>query len=272
MQDEVGSDVYPSQYCNPPPSQSDQQQTTEMRPLGQTVSYPSDTTIVARGFYTPIPVVEGSYVSGQRHLISPPYPANPWSNVALPATDADMRRSSHPPTPQLQSHPYLGNHQLMSSSAPKPQPAPDSVSQMYVQDVALPSSRNRNKKRTDMAPDYSSNSSMKSSHYNDRPGRNDADTSQTEAVADVYPSQYCNPPPSHIEQQTIDMRPLGQTVSYPSDTTIVARGFYTPYMNENSTHTETNSSSSSNKHLQSRNISISGSQTSINRPLPPVPH
>lgn len=54
---------------------------------------------------------------------------------------------------------------------------------MYVQDVALPSSRNRNKKRTDMAPDYSSNSSMKSSHYNDRPGRNDADTSQTEAVA-----------------------------------------------------------------------------------------
>lgn len=54
---------------------------------------------------------------------------------------------------------------------------------MYVQDVALPSSRNRNKKRTDMAPDYFSNSSMKSSHNNDRPGWNDADTNQTEAAA-----------------------------------------------------------------------------------------
>lgn len=51
---------------------------------------------------------------------------------------------------------------------------------MYVQDVALPSSRNRNKKRTDMAPDYSR---MKSSHNNDRPGWNDVDTNQTEAVA-----------------------------------------------------------------------------------------
>ena len=89
---------------------------------------------------------------------------------------------------------------------------------------------------------------------------------------DVYSSQYCNPPPLHCEQQTTIMRPLGQTVNYPSDTTIVARGFYTPYMNENTPHSDTNSSSSSNRHLQSRNVSASGSQTSINRPLPPVPH
>ena len=73
------------------------------------------------------------------------------------------------------------------------------------------------------------------------------------------------------------MRPLGQTVSYPSDTTIVARGFYTPYMNENSPYTDTKSdsggdnNSSSGRHLQSRNVSASGSQSSINRPLPPLP-
>ena len=88
----------------------------------------------------------------------------------------------------------------------------------------------------------------------------------------MYPSQYCNPPPSHSDQQqTTEMQPLGQTGSYPSDTTIVARGFYTPYMNENNLHTDANSSSPSNRHLQSTNVSASGSQTSINRPLPPVP-
>lgn len=97
--------------------------------------------------------------------------------------------------------------------------------------------------------------------------------------SDMYPSQYCNPPPSHNDQQqTTEIRPLGQTVSYPSDTTIVARGFYTPYMNENNPNTDTKSysgvesSSPSGRHLQSRNVPASGSQSSINRPLPPVPH
>lgn len=74
------------------------------------------------------------------------------------------------------------------------------------------------------------------------------------------------------------MRPLGQTVNYPSDTTIVARGFYTPYMNENSPHADAKSyspvdtNSSYGRHVQTRNVSASGSQSSINRPLPPVPH
>lgn len=73
------------------------------------------------------------------------------------------------------------------------------------------------------------------------------------------------------------MRPLGQTANYPSDTTIVARGFYTPYMNENSSHVDAKSdsggdnNSSSGRHLYSRNVSASGSQSSINRPLPPLP-
>ena len=95
----------------------------------------------------------------------------------------------------------------------------------------------------------------------------------------MYPSQYCNSPPSHSnQQQTAETRPLGQTACYPSDTTIVARGFYTPYINENTPTTDlksyldVESSSSSSRHLQSRNVSASGSQSSISRPLPPVPH
>ena len=90
---------------------------------------------------------------------------------------------------------------------------------------------------------------------------------------DTYPSRYCNASPSQSEQQqTTEMRPLGKTANYPSDTTIVARGFYTPYMNENIMHTDVNSSNPSNRHFRSRNVPASGSQTSINRPLPPVPH
>ena len=77
-----------------------------------------------------VPVVEGSYVSGQRHLVSPPYPANPWSNVGVPTTNADMRRSSQPPTPQMQSHPYSSTQQMLSPPTPKPQLAPDSISQV----------------------------------------------------------------------------------------------------------------------------------------------
>ena len=77
-----------------------------------------------------VPVVEGSYVSGQRHLVSPPYPANPWSNVGVSPTNVDMRRSSQPPTPQMQSHPYSSTQQILSSAVPKPQPASNSVSQV----------------------------------------------------------------------------------------------------------------------------------------------
>ena len=77
-----------------------------------------------------VPVVEGSYVSGQRHLVSPPYPANPWSNVDVPPTNVNMRRSSQPPTPRMQSHPYSGTQEMLSSPTPKPKSAPDSVSQV----------------------------------------------------------------------------------------------------------------------------------------------
>lgn len=96
--------------------------------------------------------------------------------------------------------------------------------------------------------------------------------------SDTSPSQYCNPPPSQSDlQQTPRMRPLEQTISYPSDTTIVARGFYTPYMNDSNPQTDSKNysdvdSGSTGRNLQSRNVPASGSQSSINRPLPPVPH
>ena len=77
-----------------------------------------------------VPVIEGSYVSGQRHLVSPPYPANPWSNVGVPPTNTDIRRNSQPPTPRMQSHPYATNQQILPSSSPKPQSPLDSVSQV----------------------------------------------------------------------------------------------------------------------------------------------
>ena len=78
-----------------------------------------------------VPVVESSYVSGQRHLVSPPYPANPWSNVGVPPADVDMR-NSQPPIPYMRSIPYSTNQQILSSSAPKTQPTPDSASQVSV--------------------------------------------------------------------------------------------------------------------------------------------
>lgn len=49
-------------------------------------------------------------------------------------------------------------------------------------------------------------------------------------------------------------------------------------MNENNSQTNAKSSSisgtnsSSNKHFQTMNVPASGSQSSINRPLPPVPN
>ena len=80
-----------------------------------------------------VPVVEGSYVSGQRHLVSPPYPANPWSNVDVPPTNADVRRSSHPSTPRIQYHPYASTQQMLSAPSPKLRLATDTVSQVIFQ-------------------------------------------------------------------------------------------------------------------------------------------
>ena len=84
-------------------------------------------------------------------------------------------------------------------------------------------------------------------------------------------------PSQNDQHQNSEMKPLGQTANYPSDTTIVARGFYTPYMNENNFDTDSKSysgveSSTSSRYLQSRNVPASSSQSSISRPLPPVPN
>ena len=54
---------------------------------------------------------------------------------------------------------------------------------LYIQDVLLPSSRNRNKKHIDITQDYSNRNSEKFSHNDGRQGWNDADTRQTEVIA-----------------------------------------------------------------------------------------
>lgn len=61
---------------------------------------------------------------------------------------------------------------------------------MYVQDVSLPPGIERKKKKTDRTQDYSSRSSMKSSHNDDRLGWNDVDTRQTELMGGEFMLQY----------------------------------------------------------------------------------
>ena len=70
-----------------------------------------------------VPVAEGSYVSGQRHLVSPPYPANPWSDVAVPTTNIESRRAHQQPqqTSLRESHNYSTNQQLLSTQTSQPQ-------------------------------------------------------------------------------------------------------------------------------------------------------
>lgn len=68
------------------------------------------------------------------------------------------------------------------------------------------------------------------------------------------------------------MRPLGETVNYPSDTTIVARGFDTPYINENILHKSRKLYAGADNYSSSRHSQSSSSPVSNNRPLPPVPN
>lgn len=56
---------------------------------------------------------------------------------------------------------------------------------MYVQDVVLPSVSNRKHKRTVRTQEYSSRSSVKSSHPNDRQGWKDTATMQDEVGSGV---------------------------------------------------------------------------------------
>ena len=51
---------------------------------------------------------------------------------------------------------------------------------MYVQDVALPSGSEKNKKRTARIQNYSSRSSTKSSHNDNRQGLSDVDSVHTD--------------------------------------------------------------------------------------------
>lgn len=71
------------------------------------------------------------------------------------------------------------------------------------------------------------------------------------------------------------MGPLEQIANYPSDATIVARGFCTPYMNENSLHKEVTNlkvDTDSDTNTSDQNNFSNVNQTCNSRPLPPVPH
>ena len=83
--------------------------------------------------------------------------------------------------------------------------------------------------------------------------------------------QYCNPPSKqsgHPTQET-EMRPLGQTANYPSDTTIVARGFYTPSLTQNIDNKDSVTEDSNSSYISQQST---GNIYRNPRPLPPVPH
>ena len=83
----------------------------------------------------------------------------------------------------------------------------------------------------------------------------------------IYTSQYCNPNPKQSTQET-EMRPLGQTVNYPSDTTIVARGFYTPSLTQNTDNKDSVTEDSNSSDISQQLV---GNIYRNPRPLPPVP-
>ena len=86
----------------------------------------------------------------------------------------------------------------------------------------------------------------------------------------MYNSQYCNPQPKQSEQSTqeTEMRPLAQTVNYPSDTTIVARGFYTPSLTQ---YTDNKDSVTEDSNSSDISQQSTGNIYRNPRPLPPVP-
>ena len=87
---------------------------------------------------------------------------------------------------------------------------------------------------------------------------------------DVYTSQYCNSQHKQSGQlpQETEMRPLGQTVNYPSDTTIVARGFYTPSLTQNTDNKDSVTEDSNSSDISQQSA---GNIYRNPRPLPPVP-
>lgn len=58
-------------------------------------------------------MTEGGYVTGQRYLISPLYPANPLSGVAIPASNSESRRKQT--ASSRESHAYSTNQLLIST-------------------------------------------------------------------------------------------------------------------------------------------------------------
>lgn len=93
-------------------------------------------------------------------------------------------------------------------------------------------------------------------------------------MPNTYSSRNCDPPSANEPTLNEGMGHSGHSLYYPSDTTIVASGFYTSYMNENlltRERTWPNSGSEDNILQIIYSQSMSGSTSRSWRPLPPVP-
>lgn len=98
-------------------------------------------------------------------------------------------------------------------------------------------------------------------------------------TSDLFTQQYCNPPPPQtFNFQDIGLKPLEKTFTYPSDTSIGGRAFFTPTIGQLSPlkkstgqNTVTVDCGSSGGQPQCRDQPMNSHYNSSPRPLPPVP-
>ncbi|CAE1165416.1 unnamed protein product [Acanthosepion pharaonis] len=206
----------------------------------------------------------GRYMSDQRHLICPSKQGISWP-TAVSKTHADKIRSAHINQPSRQSHSadILPVQQKRSASLPQTQSPSKLQSQNQIQEEPMSRGSVKNKSH-EITSEYHNQQSPKMIHRESRDNRDSGSKTQVEEATDVYTSQYCNPRLKQSEQPTqeTEMKPLGQTVNYPSDTTIVARGFYTPSLTQNTDNkdsvTEDSNSSDIKYPKKMTNMNIEG--------------
>ncbi|CAE1165409.1 unnamed protein product [Acanthosepion pharaonis] len=161
----------------------------------------------------------------------------------------------------------LTNQQKRSASLPQQQASPMNESERHIQEkISLP-----NKSHGVSSSEYHNQQSPKLSRNENGQNARDIQGQVEGVTTEVYISQYCNPQPKQSGQPTqeTEMRPLGQTVNYPSDTTIVARGFCTPNISQNMDNKDSVTEDSNSSDISQQSA---GNIYRNPRPLPPVPH
>ncbi|CAE1165412.1 unnamed protein product [Acanthosepion pharaonis] len=213
------------------------------------------------------------YMSDQRHLMCPSKQGISWP-TAVSKTHADKIRNAHINQQSRESHSAekLPNQQKRSASLPPAQTLTQREPQGHRQEETILPNDTRHRPQEISSFDYHNQPSPKSS-YRGTGGSNksDVNTSQEEDTVEVYTSQYCNPRSKQIGQPTqeTEMKPLAETVNYPSDTTIVARGFYTPNITQNTDNKDSVTEDSNSSDISQQST---GNIYRNPRPLPPVPH